>query len=464
MRSPTHQAYTLVELLIALTLSLLLLLGIAELFQRVGGSLNEARSVISTSTQLNEAVMLLRQDLAHISRDLAQKPKDIKDAIDNDTEAPNDNGYLEIIEGPDTVAVHPYVDENGNLDKTVGDVDDIIAFTVLNRDIPFRGIILEKIVERESAEIVWFVRGNTLYRRERLIDDVTARANDHNPVGNFPDKATLDLKENLPTEAGYATVEKAGTDDGREQRYDAVWDEEKGWRWRAILTGEDLSLRSRRFGHDGLSANVFPHPLYDDASYEGWRYLRMPIIEESDYWRDNNIPHWKTDSVSTIPSPQTPDCPNPDLWEQPYFFPSSLKQNRKNNGAVIPIADDDDDSDNPHRSRAGEDVVLTNVLSFDVKVWDRNTDEFVDLGAEGTIWDLDDPINVNNQPGLNLPKSNLPKELRTWDSWTKEYKKGDETLELPPYTEPLEAIQITIRCFDPASRIIKQTTVVHRFK
>ena len=73
-------AYTLVELLIALALSLLLLLGIAELFQRVGGSMSETRSAIGTSTHLNEAALLLRQDLALIPKELATKPQRIAKA------------------------------------------------------------------------------------------------------------------------------------------------------------------------------------------------------------------------------------------------------------------------------------------------------------------------------------------------------------------------------------------------
>jgi hypothetical protein len=184
----------------------------------------------------------------------------------------------------------------------------------------------------------------------------------------------------------------------------------------------------------------------------------MPIIEESDYWSGENIEDWKNDAARLISdwktsNPHSHDSP-PDLWEQPYFCPGLL---RKKNGSII--------KDNLHEDRAGEDVVLTNVLSFDIKVWCPDTKDFVDLGTDGTTWE-----GEGYQPGLNHPAG-----LRTWDSWTPKYTKEvpDPTPEdpdkkktvgeLPPYTEPLEAIQITIRCFDPASKIIKQVTVVHRF-
>jgi hypothetical protein len=496
MRFLSSPAYTLVELLIALALSLLLLLGVAELFQRVGGSLNEARSVIKVSAQLNETAMLLRKDLKQISPNLATKPKDIADYLDGKRPEPPDDkddygGYLEIIEGPNHIldsptcfdcelhdprcidpkhtgvlnppcpcSCHPYRNEYGKCDPTVGDVDDIIAFTIKNPNVPFRGMLHGTIKDRDSAEVTWFVRGNTLYRRIRLIDDVTREENDHkdNEVfynestkEPFPTKAALD-EHGPPTEAGYAWVLEDETSDGKKQRYDAVQYGEDDWRWRTLLSLEDLALRARRFGHGGIgddnlkrSTNTFPYALYD-GEHAGWYYLRMPTFEEYDFWRRINIMFWKTDS-SPLGSPIT----NPDLWDQPHFFPNS--QDRKSGSLILEFTKDDGSVEksitSPRNHQAGEDVVLTNVLSFDVKVWCPNTKEFVDLGAAGTTWE-----GEGNQPDLNHPAG-----LRTWDSWSKEYKD-----ELPPYTEPLEAIQITIRCFEPASRIIKQVTVVHRFQ
>jgi len=174
MRSFPSAAYTLVELLVALALSLLLLLAVTELLGRVGGTMNDTRSAMSASANLHEAAILLRQDLAQIPRELATKPQDIAAGVS----ASDQDGYLEITEGPDTPSSHPYVDELGNVDPTVGDVDDIIGFTVLSSrrgllpaDESFRGVMYKdgelRIEEREAAEIIWFVRGNTLYRRTK---------------------------------------------------------------------------------------------------------------------------------------------------------------------------------------------------------------------------------------------------------------------------------------------------------
>ena len=460
MRSPSHPAYTLVELLTALALSLLLLLGIAELFQRVGGTMNETRSIMSASAHINEAAMLLRQDLGGIHDSLAVKPNRIM----NDHPEDDSHGYLEIIEGPYHAfdpdhrhpgLCHPYIDsdENGTpLDKTVGDVDDIIAFTATNRNVPFRGLIRGEIVERESAEIVWFVRGNTLYRRIRLIDDVTIEAN-RNQVfyepaqDNFPSKKDLDTHYPTPAEEGqFAIVEADETSDGGPQRYDAVRKGE-GLVWTTLLTFEDLARRARRFGHDGignndagLSTNTFPYPIYN-GNDAGWQYLRMPTVEESDYWSGKGFPYWKT--ASTVP--KTPTVNNPDLWNEPYFFSADLLERKS--GSLNECLNEC--IENPRNPRTGEDVVLTNVLSFDVKVWDPRSENFVDIGIGtpgSTMW-----------AGLGRYPDELP---RTWDSWTQKYKDMGQ----PSYwSTELKGIQITIRCFEPASQIIKQVTVVRRF-
>jgi type II secretory pathway pseudopilin PulG len=416
MRFYFHPAYTLVELLIALALSLLLLLGVAELFQRVGGTMNETRSAMSASAHLTEAALLLRYDLKRIPDTLAKKPHRIANGL-----TPGDSdGYLEIIEGPDTIATHPYVDESGNRDLTVGDVDDIIAFALTAEpDAPFRGLIREtekdehgnvvqdpdgndvtflRIEERNTAEVIWFVRGNTLYRRVRLLEDDPSKRNNN------------------------------------------------------ML--EDLARREHRAIHNTAHVSVpptppisvvndFPYPLYD-SGYMDWYYLRIPIVEEflsKEWLEDEDAEQWKTRDAG-LPAPND----TADLWEHPHFFPTGLD---RKSGAI------DDFVTNPRNPRAGEDVVLTNVLSFDVKVWDPADKEFVDLGT-GTTW------GAGNQKQLALCVTTPHGQLHVWDSWTQEY--ASKTNPDPPYVESLEAIQITIRCFEPASRAIRQVTVVHRFK
>jgi len=396
-------AYTLVELLIALALSMILLIGVTELFSRVSSVMSETRATLNLSANLDGVELLLRQDLARIQpKDgddrLTIKPGRMIESIASPgTVEVEDFGYLEIVEGPNhslcscfddpsslcscpnapcnDISCRPYVNEKKEHDPTVGDVDDIFAFTAkADPATPFRGLIDGKLAERNYAEIVWFVRGNTLYRRIRLIDDQSSKID--------------------PT----------------------------------VNSMAELALRERRFGRS--LADTFPCPLYDNANppTQSQYYLRMPTLEEvlHDPW---HLADWRDP-----PTGQRID--NPDLWEQPHFFPAS--QDRKSGSLTKYVS-------TPRHHRAGEDIVLTNVLSFDIKVWCPDVRDFVDLGTTGTTW------ATSNQPALP----------RTWDSWSVEY--ATQSLPDPPFIESLEAIRITIRCFDPASRIIKQTTVVHKF-
>ena len=397
------RAYTLVELLVALTLSLLLLGAVAAMFQRVGGSMSEVRSGMSASVQLTEAALLLRQDLARIPSSLATKPHRIADA--SEEEISDNDGYLEIIEGPNTSSVHPFRNA-GEHDYTVGDTDDIIAFTITDYGIPFRGLVrvgegdnsFLTVQERTAAEIVWFMRGNTLYRRIRLLNDL--------------DPAR-------------------GEDVASDRR----------------STGRGVARRENRTLHMSYDAtdsptNRFPFPLYDSSTaYRHWYYLRVPILEEilDPRWRAT-ARQWKTVSMSG----DTTLSPHPDLWEQPHFFPGAQDSQ---SGALNQFVS------SPYRhSRAGEDAVLTNVLSFDVKVWCPTVRDFVDLGTGSWVDSTGLATRLHGQGGY------------VWDSWSQSHMPPIQAGGLPPpYAEPLEAIQITIRTFDPVSRKVKQVTVVHRF-
>ena len=424
-------AYTLVELLIALALSLLLLLAVAEMFQRVGGTMRETRSAMSAAAQLNEAAMMLRQDLTRIPKTLATKPEHIKklsnlESENRGAEISDLDGYLEIIEGPYTTMSHPYVDENGEHDWTVGDVDDIIAFTLVDAARPFRGLILNEgrlgIEERKAAEIVWFVRGNTLYRRQRLLNDL-----DPVRVGTRDDQGP------------FTSTVKA-------------------------LARREYRILHAFFGEPGASVvNHFPYPLYNPENYDpenyapgnlDWYHLRVPLLEETLHQRwQESAGQWKTVPIHGIPAPL------PDLWERPHAFPDwqdgtsgALKEycNLYNHLDNDPPAIDG--SPAPRHPRAGEDVVLTNVLSFDIKVWCRETKDFVDLGTgQWNDQRTYDGITLHGNGGY------------VWDSWTPEYY--EDYGDLPPYGTPLalEAVRITIRCFDPVSRTIRQVTVVQRF-
>lgn len=136
--------------------------------------------------------------------------------------------------------------------------------------------------------------------------------------------------------------------------------------------------------------------------------------------------------------------------------------------------------------RGGEDVILSNVLAFDVRVFDPErmavTSSYVDLGPGGG-----GSAAFVAQPA---PKSKLT--IPTYDTWSMHYEfngidedaaqgvdQGTNGLDdnsngivddeaefetLPPYRFPLRGIEVRIRCQDPGSKQVRQMTVVHSFE
>ena len=180
-------------------------------------------------------------------------------------------------------------------------------------------------------------------------------------------------------------------------------------------------------------------------------------------------------------------------------------------------------------SRVGEDVVLTSVLSFDVRVFDPvasigiQTDTAVVPGdrdpATSTGWVLSGTaasgayVDLGNDSsagpsgiparfsGYGNPKAGTGTNglvgsatgRRTYDTWSTHYESNgideddggsgqvdegsdgfdnnddsqvDETAEQetsPPYPYPLRGVEVRIRCYEPASRQVRQVTVRHTF-
>ncbi|MDR0337575.1 MAG: prepilin-type N-terminal cleavage/methylation domain-containing protein, partial [Planctomycetaceae bacterium] len=333
--------YTLIELLIAVSLSLLLLLGVTEMFRHVGSTMSDTQKSLNMSANLNATAMTLRDDLSKINPMLARKPNAL---LANDPDAVTDSGeyegYLEIVEGmnaPYSVVINnnnglhlPITNvavnsENNTYDQTVGDVDDILAFTAEadSADYKFRGLINGGMNESEYAEIIWFVRGTTLYRRVLLIDE-------HNNC-------------NTAATPFYATNDVSVRNNG------------------GIVANQmsDLSRRENRFTH---SNGTFPYPLYGSASANEWYFLRMPTLEEavhSTWLVGQSLP-----SFPITPTPPTPpNTPYWDFWENPNGLSGGTWQQDTASGSISSYVT------SPRHSRAGEDIVLKNVISFDVKVW-----------------------------------------------------------------------------------------------
>ncbi|QDU31244.1 hypothetical protein ETAA8_63970 [Anatilimnocola aggregata] len=157
--SAVRSAFTLIELLIAMALTLILVYAIAEFYAYVGNAVRDSRAMIELGGQLRSVGQQLQDDLDSLT--LRPEPW-----ID-----PNASpGYFTIYEGPysdsrpdsgtndiTTINTNQIPDVvNNNVTTLVGDGDDVIAMTIRAGDVPFQGRYNGGTQTSQFAEVVWF--------------------------------------------------------------------------------------------------------------------------------------------------------------------------------------------------------------------------------------------------------------------------------------------------------------------
>lgn len=174
--SPVRSAFTLLEVLIALTITLILMGLVMEMFARVSAGINNSRANMDLNDQLRHAKNRLILDLRGVTAPTVP-PLD-----------PNMHlGYFEYVEGP-RVANSQYAPNSvggdigeqlgGNwftgrgsatnitVNSVIGDNDDILMFTTCSYDDKFvgRGGVKNGVplaLKSRHAEVAWFLRRRT---------------------------------------------------------------------------------------------------------------------------------------------------------------------------------------------------------------------------------------------------------------------------------------------------------------
>ena len=489
-----RSGYTLVEILVALTLTLILMTAVVTVFAGVGEGIAKSRRALEQFDRLRTAAQQLRSDLRGVTVTLDGRP----------TRPEENRGYFEYIEGGILGTPSAVNDQlSGNpADSTVGQRGDILMFTTRNATAPFQGRYalspdpLNPTLQSDVAEVAWFLRGTTLHRRVLLVAPGVAQ------------------------NAGFAALSLSSSTFFQNNDISA-----------RLVNGKvvpnslgDLTKRENRFAHP---TSAFPF----DA--RAWGLLGLPTLAEC------SSPTWMAAWVSgtTPPPPNTlPSMSqNIDYWDAsgsnlsvPYaFFGTTTSgtlstdqySNYKYNGGT------------QDGTRLADDVVLTNVIGFDVKVWEpapnapnNGAAGYVDLGYSSSS-----PIQLANYTFPTGPTVQRFQHLgiyalsttpnyqyslvanaqtflqRVYDSGCFSYENEgiyhydqngrvvqppdvaggqstnglddgqsgqlgngivddlSESITCSPYPVPLRGIQITIRCFEPDSRQVRQITIEQDF-
>lgn len=418
MRRSSRAALTLVEMLVAMAVTLIMMGAVVTMFGNVGNSITASRAMMEISERLRNCRNVLQTDLGNITVTMqpSRRPE-------------MDEGYFEYIEGPvkDTdsmaqPAPNPLPAGYGLL----GDADDILMFTARSRGTPYTAQFNNLSAESLTAEIIYYTA--VALNTPTIIDSTT---------GNQTQLLTLYRRVLLvsPSNGRFDPVSLAPPVNSRNEFYDrndlsVAYD---GTTFNSNTLG-DLTKRENRYGRDTTGA--FP-----------WEVIRPTVAGSS----------------------------------------------------VIPFT--------AAGGRAGDDVILTNVLSFDVRLYDPGAPVSVVNGvavgpsdpgsapttpsAFGAYVDLGYPYNPANvttitppQPRFNLLNFNSAMSgltTPTYDTWSMHYQafsaandgldsNGNGIVDEPaertadaPFASPLRGIQIKIRVYEPDSRQVREVTVVQDF-
>jgi type II secretory pathway component PulJ len=427
--------YTLVELLVASVLTLLLMTAVVQVFSRVGNGISSARRALEQFDRLRGAEAQLRMDLGGVTATMLP-PQRVEAAA----------GYFEIIDG---CSGQPNaVDATGNADTTVGPRGDILMFTTRSTTQPFVGRFGGTgTIQSYVAEVAWFVRGRTLHRRVLLVAPTSAV---QSAIGGYAARNFFaDNDISARRQSGNGTI--------------------------IANTLADLTKREWRFAHP---VDAFP---FDAAR---WGQLGLPTLREC------SSPTWMGSwQAGTTPLPSSlPSVASADIWGE----------NKSNDVAQL-LPEHYPPPGTEDATRLADDVVLNNVIGFDVKVWDNQAQQYVELGYQsGNTTDFSLNAIRPPVPGPGSYTFAAP----TYDTWSQSYENEgiyrfdangihqeaaggrstngfddvgnsgqangivddqDEWLTSPPYLAPLRGIQVKIRCFEPDSRQVREVTVEQDF-
>ena len=373
-------------------------------------------------------------------------------------------GYFEVIEGPryDTTAA-------ANSNDLAADIDDVLLFTTRSSGVPFRGKFDTGTIESDVAEVAWFARETvpatiprtyTLYRKQLLVLGYVGAGAFEFRSNGAPAFNRIDVLNDEPTYRN---------------------------NFAAFFENYDLSV-TRTVA--GPADHLVPNSLGDLTRRE-CRFLHNVNGDTT----GTGFPYW----FILSPSGATAAGGMP---HQAQIAQSGL------------IFD-------TNSARRGEDVVLTNVIGFDVRVFDPSapiqptasgTDvltpgDALPLSTAGAYGAYIDLGNGGGLPGPNgLPgalfsgpahaKSQLTTGVaRVYDTWSLGYEADGIDQDLPPdgvvdqgtdgfdsqpsldgviddpgeretsapYPYPLRGIEVRIRCYEPTSRQVRQVTVRHTF-
>jgi hypothetical protein len=414
---------TLIEILITTVVALILLYSIMRIFSYVSGHVARGRAALEMSGQIRATAHRLREDLRGLTVPIRPWPR-----------SSSAEGYFEYLEGAERDTT------NLAADTTIGDRDDVLAFTARSVEEPYVGRFNGNPIESQAAEIVWWAQPDSIgthsLRRRVLLIRPDLNTNNGTLPPAFPGTGPADLQTFYNTND--VSVRLSGNGG------------------LIANTLADLTKRENRFAH--ITAPVtaaFAFPL--DASTPGNPTSLVNLAQTGTQQGDDVIlSHVKAFDVRAFdPAASIRTDGNRALIPSDPGWAAAVNAGNAEigRGAFVDLNYNVVGSPNfiaglstffsgpPHvRSGmsalvpAGTSVYDTWSFHYEHDGIDQDGNGIADQGTNG----FDD----NNQNG---PDDVLERETS------------------PPYPVPLRGIQIKIRIYDADSHQVREATVTHDF-
>jgi hypothetical protein len=452
--------FSLTELLVASTIALTLMGAVAQLFSLFGRTMRETQSTVDLAARLRVASWRLEQDLNGVTAKAAPW-----------NEPSTNSGYIEIIEGPHRDA------DSSTTSSIAGDTDDALLLTTQSEGSPFVGRMTNggTVVQVESpvAEVAWFCRVSgtvpgtglnlhNLHRRQLLVmgyvgaEPFNTTATNTGTSNTIPDASPFpspdyDIslrKVTLPGITGYYLMPN---------------------------TLADLTKRENRFIRSGTTS--FPHAFpYESTGASAGRPIQAATFEGTSRASEDVI------------------LPNVIGFDLRVFDPGCRVMNDAASGiTLIP-------GDSGYTSLTATGTSLGAYVDMGWRVSGSAAGVYFPgqpypttaLAASGvTAFGLSGlrlaASATNNAIALTLSPTNSLLVNATYDTWSRHYEfngidddkdgivdEGADGLDnnmdgisdnvseyetSPPYPVPLKGVEVRIRCYDPATRQVRQVSI-----
>lgn len=363
-RQQPRSGFTLTEMLVATGLVVLIMLMFAQIYAVAIGTLREQRGLAQNDQKARIVSNMLRSDLQNMTYRQPGFPYgDVQGIV---AMSPGDGS---IVDPVNQRGFFYYSENDPNLDT-----DDVLQFTVqVGRS--QRGDAETKSAARafqgraaglggafvnqpsndfgsNAAEVTYFLRNGRLYRRVLLIRDPLARRPKADPQPSDPsngDRRFDSGSPNYTADVFYRDFDYSATRSNGVVWFNSVesLDNSKGTR------NIPIALPQNRFGfyNQPGDMDVLEQGQPKEFSPAG-RFFGRPTLEEC------------SDTTFAWPGVSPGGSVAAFKRTEPISF---------NADGVIDLFDDDS-------NRIGEDILMTNVEAFDIKVLDNEFGDFVSLG------------------------------------------------------------------------------------